>query len=89
MDTSDSSNSGDDAVEPPSSPAFLNHGAQKRETREQTLDRLLRELVWRAETARTILLRDRERTDFDHAAYLLETDDTRGFLGLNKKETNK
>lgn len=86
MDTSDSSGSGDDAAEPPSSPAFLSHGGQKRETREQTLDRLLHELVWRVETARAIMLRDRERTDFDHTAHLLETDNIREFLGLETKE---
>ncbi|MFN3828351.1 MAG: hypothetical protein ACK4NR_12095 [Micavibrio sp.] len=84
MNTSDSSNSDDSAAEPPSSLANMNHGAQKCETREQTLDRLLRELIWRVETVRAILLKDREKTDFDHAAHLLETDDIRDFLGLNK-----
>lgn len=53
------------------SPAFLN--PQRRETREAMLERMLREFVSRSDNVRTILLRDRERTDFDHAADLLDT----------------
>lgn len=60
--------------------AFLS--PPKHENREAMLERLLRELVWRSDHVRTILLRDRDRTDFDHAADLLDTQNIHELLNL-------
>lgn len=80
-------NDADDDANSSSSPAFLS--PQRAETREALLERLLRELVWRSDNVRTILLRDREKTDFDHAADLLDTHHIHDVLKLKSKESEE
>lgn len=74
----------DDAEKQTQSPPFLSSAA--RETREAMLERLLRELVWRSDNVRAILLRDRERADFDHAADLLDTKHLHDILKIKNRE---
>lgn len=77
-------NNANDDANSSSSLAFLS--PQRAETREALLERLLRELVWRSDNVRTILLRDRERTDFDHTADLLDTKHLHDILNLKEQE---
>lgn len=71
---------------PSSNPAFLT--PQRIENREAILERILRELVWRSDYVRTILLRDRENTDFDHITDLLDTHHIHDILNIkpNKED---
>jgi hypothetical protein len=64
----------------------LSNRLEHAEVRQRHVEQLLREILLRAEKARKIILRDRERTDVEHIAVLLDTKRVYAALGINGRD---